>query len=210
MPTLKRTFLSLAALALLPLAACKDSSGPDRRLSGEARFTYTGDVSGRFEAEGRVTPSNFDDGTFAFAQRGTDEEGNDFLLIYAQEGRDNSSRYDGLLMAVDEPAEGSVSCTEDDLECRIFSSFVLGATEVGGGDSEAMFFSTGGTVTITDLTDNRVKGTFQMPMAGFIGDGAEGEVQVSAGSFDLPLLDEGDAPFSRGQLNRAGTEPRGF
>lgn len=202
MTTLTRTFLSLAVLALLPLAACNDSSGPDRRLTGETRFTYTGDVSGQFEAEGRVTLSNLDDGTFAFAQRGTDEEGNEFLVIYAQEGRDNSSRYDGLMMSVDEPDGGPVSCTAGQPDCRLFASFVLGAEE--DGESEAIFFGTGGSLNITQLTDDRVKGTFQMPMSGFIGEGAEGEVQVTAGSFDLPVLDEDNGRFSRGQMNRAG------
>lgn len=197
-----RALLALPALALLSLAACKDSSGPGRNLAGEARFTYTGDYSGTFEAEGRVTATNFADGTFAFAQRTTDRGGQESLLIYAQKGRANSDKYDALLMAVDDPAKGTITCVTDNADCRIFASFVLGATDAFESDAEAMFFNGAARLTITDLTDERVKGTFQMSMMGLAVEN-NAEVEVTSGSFDLPLLDERNGPFSRAQLSRA-------
>jgi hypothetical protein len=107
----RRAALSLAALALLPLSACKDSSGPDRTLVGKTQFTYSGAVTGEFDAEGRATATNFENGTFAFAQRGRTAEGKESLLLYAQEGRANSNLYDGLVLGIPQPGVGSVTCT---------------------------------------------------------------------------------------------------
>jgi hypothetical protein len=195
----QRTLLALASLALLPLAACKDSNGPDRRLVGEAHFTYSGGVSGDFDAEGRVTLGNFESGTFAFAQRGTNEEGTESLVIYAQEGRSNGNKYDGLLMALQDPAEGTVTCVESNPNCPFFASFVLGQDDTSTADAEALFFSTAGQLTITDMDEDRVRGTFTLSMTGYVGD-ADGDVEVRSGTFDLPLLDDNDVPFSRAEL----------
>jgi hypothetical protein len=193
----KRTLLALASLALLPLSACKDSNGPDRRLEGEAHFTYSGAVSGSFDAEGRVTLGNFETGTFAFAQRGDDGSGNDVLVIYAQEGRSDSDKYDGLLMAVESPAKGTVTCAESNPDCPFFASFVLGEHDASEADPEAMFFATAGQFTITEMDEDRVRGTFTLSMTGLVDDS---EVEVRSGTFDLPLLDGSDAPFSRAEL----------
>ena len=193
----KRTLLALASLALFPLAACKDSNGPDRRLVGEAHFTYSGAANGEFDAEGRVTLGNFESGTFAFAQRGDDGSGNEILVIYAQEGRADSDKYDGLLMAVEDPAQGTVTCTETNPNCPFFSSFVLGEDDGSAADPEAMFFGTAGQLTITGMDDDRVRGTFMLSMMGF--DEGSG-LEVRSGTFDLPLLDENDAPFSRAEF----------
>jgi hypothetical protein len=195
-----RTLLALASLALLPLAACKDSNGPDRRLVGEAHFTYSGTVNGEFDAEGRVTMANFETGTFAFAQRGHDR-GNEMVIIYAQEGRSDSDKYDGLLLALEKPAVGTVTCVESTPDCPFFASFVLGQDDTSTAEPESMFFGTSGQVTVTEIDDGRVRGTFSFSMAGLLGD-SDGEVEVRNGTFDLPLMDEDDAPFSRAEFGR--------
>ena len=194
-----RTLLALASLALLPLAACKDSNGPDRRLVGEAHFTYSGAANGEFDAEGRVTLANFETGTFAFAQRGADRGGDEMLIIYAQEGRSDSDKYDGLLLALEDPAVGTVTCTESNPDCPFFASFVLGQDDTSTAEAESMFFGTAGQLTVTEMDDGRVRGTFSFSMAGLLGD-SDGEVEVRNGTFDLPLMDEDDAPFSRAEF----------
>jgi hypothetical protein len=199
MRTPKRTLLALASLALLPLAACKDSNGPDRRLAGEVHFTYTGAVSGEFAAEGRVTAANAASGTFAFAQRAEDDEGKEILVIYAQEGRSGSDKYDGLLIGVERPAVGTVTCSGSTPDCPFFSAFVLGQDDSTEAEPEALFFGMAGQFTITQMDEDRVRGTFTQSMEGFIGN-EDREVEVRSGTFDLPLLDEDDVPFSRAEL----------
>jgi hypothetical protein len=200
MRTPKRTFLALASLALLPLAACKDSNGPDRNLVGEVHFTYSGAVSGEFDAEGKVTAANAENGTFAFAEMAKNPQGGDALVLYSQEGRSSSDKYDALLVVLDSPSTGTVTCTESDDDCAFLSAFVLGQDDTSTDDAEALFFATSGQVSITHLDDDRVRGTFRFSMLGFAGNSDNVEVEVKSGTFDLPLLDEGDVPFSRAEL----------
>ena len=198
MRTQKRTLLALASLALLPLGACKDSSGPDRRLVGEVHFTYSGAVSGEYDAEGKVTAANAESGTFAFAQL-VEDDGTDVLVLYSQEGRSDNDEYDGLLIALDEPAKGTVTCTESNPDCPFLSAFVLGQDDSSTADPEALFFGTAGQFTITHMDEDRVRGTFTLSMGGFVGNAA-GEVEVRSGTFDLPLLDDDDVPFSQAEF----------
>lgn len=202
MRTPKRTLLALASLALLPLAACKDSSGPDRNLVGEVHFTYSGAVSGDFDAEGKVTAANAESGTFAFAELAESSEGGDALLIYSQEGRSSSDKYDALLVVLDSPSTGTVTftCTESDAECPVLSAFVLGQDDTSTADAEALFFGTSGQLTITHMDDDRVRGTFTLSMLGFVGDEDNVEVEVKSGTFDLPLLKGDDVPFSQAEF----------
>jgi hypothetical protein len=199
MRTPKRTLLALASLALLPLGACKDSNGPDRRLVGEVHFTYTGAVSGEFDAEGKVTAANAESGTFAFAQRAQDAEGKDVLVIYAQEGRSGSDKYDALLIGVEHPAKGTVTCTGSTPDCPFFSAFVLGQDDGTEGDPEALFFGGAGQFTITEMDEDRVRGTFTQSMTGFKGT-QDGDVELRSGTFDLPVLDDDDVPFSQAEF----------
>lgn len=200
MPTPKRTLLALASLALLPLAACKDSNGPDRALVGQVHFTYSGAVSGEFEAEGKVTAANAESGTFAFAQRVQDPQTGDGVVLYSQEGRSSSNKYDGLLIVLDNPATGTVTCTESDPACPFLAAFVLGQDDTSTADAEALFFSEGGQVTITEIGEDRVRGTFRLSMLGFVGNADNEEVELQSGTFDLPLLDEDDVPFSQAEF----------
>jgi hypothetical protein len=193
----KRTLLALASLALLPLAACKDSNGPDRGMVGEVHFTYSGAVSGEFEAEGKVTAANSASGTFAFAQIVDDPEGGDALVLYSQEGRSSGNKYDALLVVLDDPAKGTVTCTESNPECAFLSAFVLGQDDGSSADPDALFIGTSGQFTITEMDDDRVRGTFRLSMVGFVGAADGVEVEVKSGTFDLPLLDEEDVPFSQ-------------
>lgn len=200
MRTPKRTLLALASLALLPLAACKDSNGPDRALVGQVHFTYSGAVSGEFEAEGNVTAANAESGTFAFAQRVQDPETGDGVVLYSQEGRSSSNKYDGLLILLDNPATGTVTCTESDDDCAFLSAFVLGQDDTSTEDAEALFVGTSGQITITNMDDDRVRGTFRFSMLGFAGNNDNVEVEVKSGTFDLPLLEENDVPFSQAEF----------
>lgn len=197
MRTPKRTLLALASLALLPLAACKDSSGPGRNLVGEVHFTYSGAVSGQYDAEGKLTAANAESGTFALAELVEDPQGGDALVLYSQAGRSGNDKYDGLLVVLEDASTGTVTCTESNPDCPFLSAFVLGQDDATTEDPEALFVGTSGQVTITHLDDERVRGTFKFSMTGFVGVDEDAEVEVQSGTFDLPLLEEDDVPFSR-------------
>jgi hypothetical protein len=200
MRTPRRTLLALASLALLPLAACKDSSGPGGNLVGEVHFTYSGAVSGQFDAEGKVTAANAENGTFAFAELAKSPEGGDALVLYSQAGRSGSDKYDALLVVLEGPAKGTVTCTESDADCAFLSAFVLGQDDTSTADAEALFFGTSGQLTITHMDDDRVRGTFTFSMLGFAGTKDNVVVEVKSGTFDLPVLEEGDVPFSHAEF----------
>jgi hypothetical protein len=193
----KRTLAALASLALLPLAACKDSSGPSRNLVGEMHFTYTGAVSGEFDAEGKVSAANVESGTFAFGEIVEDPEGGDALLLYSQEGRSSSDKYDAMLIVLDGPAKGTFTCTEADTDCAFMSAFAMGQDDSTTDDADALFVGTSGQFTITEIDDDRIRGTFTLSMLGYSGVEEEVEVEVKSGTFDLPLLEPGDVSLSQ-------------
>jgi hypothetical protein len=164
---------------------------------GEVHFTYSGAVSGAFEAEGKVTAANSESGTFAFAELAEDPQGGDALVLYSQAGRSGNNKYDALLVVLEDPAKGTVTCTESNADCAFLSAFVLGQDDTSAEDADALFFGTSGQLTITHLDDERVRGTFTFSMSGFVGVDEDAEVEVQSGTFDLPLLEEGDVPFSQ-------------
>ncbi|HEX8391701.1 MAG TPA: hypothetical protein VF665_05010 [Longimicrobium sp.] len=198
MKTIRRSALLLAAL--LPLGACGDSTGSNR-LSGSTSFSYSGSFSGTFQADGSPL-RNFETGSYAFGQAGMFSEDEQAFTLFAQQGLSGNT-IDNLLLSLENPAVGTVTCALDATDCPFGGFLVLGAN---GTDPEeepdAFLFSSGGTMTITRLTDKRAQGTFSMVFTDLLGqDGPR--VQVTSGTFDVPLFDDSGIGFSRAAAARA-------
>jgi hypothetical protein len=190
-------FAALLAAALLPLAACGDSTGPGRS-SGSTDFTYSGALAGSFHANGSPT-LNFETGSFAFGQR-TTLEGDDALLVLAQQDG-AGDLVDNLLFSISDPAVGTVTCDGGEETCPFDAFFVLGANgRDPEQDADALLFSTGGTVSVTSLSSTRARGTFQITVSDLFGDGPE--VHATSGTFDVPLMSSTN--FSRARFGVAG------
>jgi hypothetical protein len=178
-PTFKR-LLGTAALALA-LAACKDSTGSGENPSGDLAFTYTGARTGDFAASGSYDPDSDEllDYTVAFVIRGE-------LVLLASDklatGRSN------VFVLYSPPAVGSTSCSADiaPVVCPIRGELLTGASSDPNQPHEGLFRGYVGTVVLSEIANNRVRGSFQITLQGE--GGAVGKLEVRSGTFDAPVV----------------------
>jgi hypothetical protein len=186
-----RSPLAIAAAAVLALSACEsDSTGSELAPEGSAVFTYAGDAQGSFNAVGRFNRERPGSGTFAVGSRGEfDQGGGEGLVVLAHVPRPNSVGIaDEFLLSIEEPAVGQRTCVAEEIESCTFGSFLfLGAR--ANGDTEEIYASVSGTLTITSLNEDRAAGTFSFEMETITFEGEEAStVQITSGTFDVPLV----------------------
>jgi len=193
-PALKR-LLGTAALALA-LAACKnDSTGSDDDETGDLSFTYSGAISGQFNASGEFDRNNTSQAEFGVA---VVEEGEVVLLAADQV---QANRADVFIMSV--PAsERTTTCAPNSpvANCTIFGFFAVGFTGPNDPEPDAQYGGYEGTVQITELTKDRVRGTFSLRLEDDTGRSA---VEARSGSFDLPIVPASQISASRSPLTAA-------
>jgi hypothetical protein len=179
---MRRTAAAVAAV--LALGAC-DGSPTSVDATGELRFTFTGDSTGSFEAVGAITQGNTLSGTYAAAsvERVTDRR---FLSVIGQRRGPSTGTVDVLLLNMDDPAAGTVTCAAEAESCSFGVAFAAG-TSPDDGDSDGFFLSREGSVTITRLDDRRVTGTFSSTVEEVVSEGEPRVIRVT-GSFDVPVL----------------------
>ncbi|HEX8450752.1 MAG TPA: hypothetical protein VF647_01580 [Longimicrobium sp.] len=178
-PTLKR-LLGTAALALA-LAACKDSTGSGDNPSGALSFTYTGAETGDFVATGSYDPDANDlpDYSAAFVVQGK-------LAVLASDklasGRSN------LFVLYVPPSVGITTCTAATQEsaCPIRGEFLTGVSSDPNQGNTGLYTGYVGNVQVTEIADNRVRGTFSITL--HRGEAPEGTIEVRTGSFDAPVV----------------------
>jgi hypothetical protein len=146
------------ALTVTPGCGRDDPAGPEIR-AGAARFDYTGDQGGLFEASGEfrlLDASTLQAGSWAVAGRGADGE----LTVLAFSSP-TGPRGTLLILPIGRPTQGgtiSLDCTG--AECPragvIFNAVALGERTA----TETLYGITQGTVTIDTLTQTRIAGSF--------------------------------------------------
>jgi hypothetical protein len=186
-----RRTLALAALSLLPLAGCEaaDPTVVNTTPSGEVHFDYAGHSEGAFHAEGQVNRRNTSHGTWAAGQRTLNARGETVLGVISQIERADG-KLDQIFIAVLNPAVGEIECEPAGVElCNFDALFAIGF-DLNTERAEQVYITRGGTLRITSMTNGRVQGEFllQLEEADPADDTAVGEVEVSAGTFDVPLL----------------------
>lgn len=186
----------------LSLGACGDSTGSDRARTGELAFSYSGSVSGRFEAVGepRNTSSNIE---FAAALVNDGE----MLLVGSEpDGRDRADVFIASAPAI----QRTTVCTADTdfFDCEILAGLVLGE-DVDTGDYDRSFTGWVGSLTVSEITDTRVRGSFSFTLED--DDVFENAplIEVRSGTFDVPILRDADfAAAPREALARRSAEAR--
>lgn len=193
-PALKR-LLGTAALALA-LAACKNESiGSDENERGDLSFTYTGAVSGQFTASGEFDRNNTSQTEFGAA---VVEEG-EVILLGADQVQAN--RTDVFIMSA--PArEGTTTCTATTPfeNCTILGFFAVGFTGPSDPEPDAQYIGYEGSIQVTELTDDRVRGTFSLSLED---ENGENPVEARSGSFDVPIIPESQLSANRSPLTAA-------
>jgi hypothetical protein len=180
--------MAAAVGAVLVLAGCEQTPTNTERESGEVRFTFTGDTAGSFVAEGAITRTNPQTGTYAVGAVETTATQARFLSVVGQRQGSVEGEVELLLISIDEPAVGSVTCTATTGDCPFGVLFAPGVA-AGPTDPEGFFVSTVGTFQITVLTSRRAEGTFSLTLEELVREGEPRVIQVN-GTFDVPLLSE--------------------
>jgi hypothetical protein len=171
----------VASLALLP--GCKDSSGPSG-LNGTLSFSYSGAMTGNFSASGEFNPLTMETAAWAAGER-DDVDG--ILFVGAAVPR-NSTSHDVLGIEIERLSPGTATISANCTTNCAFVALIFGSENTGSGfllacDIEA------GTVTITEITTTRARGTFSGNGTCFApGTGNPQAFAVANGAFDVALI----------------------
>jgi hypothetical protein len=177
--TLKR-LLGTATLALA-LAACNnDSTGSADNPPGSLSFTYTGTETGSFAASGAFDPDANQLSDYAVASI----LGSQIVVIAS----DTLGTGRGNLFAIyAPPATGVTTCApgSSQISCRIGGEFITAVSSNPNEGFGESYFGYVGTVEVTELANNRVRGTFSITLES---EDSGSQVEIRAGSFDAPLV----------------------
>lgn len=188
--------LSRALLPVLVLvaSACK-GDGPAEPVvpegpSGILRFNYSGDWNGMFEASGSTLRPDGTSKSIAetekFAVAGWSSTRATLGILAAQRNPRPSDRFTQLSIQLDRvtapgtyrfcrgSAEGSCAEGKVYFDSRLWASPTV------------LYGLEGGTLVITEVTRDRVRGTFEAPGVNLLSP-AGGTIHVSGGSFDLAV-----------------------
>lgn len=145
-----------ASLALL--ASCKDSSTGPTGFSGTVSFTYSGAISGNFTATGVMPAAQGAMETSAWAAGEVSTV--DGVTYVASATPRNATSHDFFGFYVERTTPGSSSASDTCTSNCAFVAFEFGMQNGTGNTWLQLCSLTAGTVTITEISGSRVKGTF--------------------------------------------------
>ncbi len=174
------TTRALLAASLALVTGCDDASGPGL-LNGTLSFSHAGVVSGAFNASGSALVADPENSEWAVAAR--DESIGD-ILISARIPRGGGTS-DEIFMVFPQLDAGTVTIA---LGSVIVVSF-------GEGTSATWTCNlTVGRIVVTSVANDRARGTFSGSGGCTETGGATGDLTVTGGEFDVPLLNFSDLP----------------
>jgi methylmalonyl-CoA mutase N-terminal domain/subunit len=183
-----RALAAIAAASLLATAACENAVNSNETGEGSVTFSYTGEVTGSFNATGGYDRLRPNASNWAVGNRGTLESGEDAIGIYARADRAADNLVDDFLLLIQEPRVGSFVCTDETADTCPLAAFLILGTTPTSEDSEAIYASVQGTVNITTINEDRATGNFVLTMEPFTLEEAVDSVQVTSGTFNVPIV----------------------
>lgn len=174
----------LLPLAGLLLGACggdDDPTGPGRNTeSGSVSLTYSGELSGSFSASGACQFDENDDLEYRTCALGISES--DGVAIVGLETT-GGGQADLLVIAL--PRNPVVGNTYDG-SCIACSITLIQGLDLGTDDADrAILFVGPRSITVTSVSDERIRGTFSG-----LGASPDGfTVTIDEGEFDVPFLE---------------------
>jgi hypothetical protein len=182
-----RAPLAIAAAAMLALSACESATNSNTAPEGSVAFTFSGDTAGAYNATGRYNRLRPDLGTFAVGGTGTLSSGEEALAVFAHAKRaNNNTLSDEFLLSIENPEVGTITCAVGNTACPLGAILFLGSTAT---DTEDIFTSVSGSVNITSLNNDRARGTFTFAMEAFGVEEDARVLQITSGTFDVPIVD---------------------
>jgi hypothetical protein len=181
--------LIAASLSLLAGCGGDKASGPTG-LAGALSFTYSGALSGTFNVTGQMPAGQSQMETTSWATGEIIASGTDAgTYVIAATPRTAGSTHDFLYIQADRTNTGTSTIDFDNCTANVCSTvFVIFGFQNGTGTGylQDCYLQTG-TITITEVTATRVKGTFSGTGLCFSQIGAQTSWTVTNGTFDVAL-----------------------
>lgn len=185
--------LTGAALAcLLPLTACDDdgTAGPPSEPFPGLEFSYAGDLSGAYQSDGRLPVISASGlpafGSWAVAR--PDSLGGLVITGFDGEvggfGPIENGLGDVLVLQLDDIREGVFDPCGTTASSGCQGRFFVGAVLIDLSTVQGAFEITGGRVEIVDISDSRIRGSFE---ATFTNDDGSRTITVIDGVIDVPF-----------------------
>jgi hypothetical protein len=178
--------VALSALVLAAAVACSDSTSPTSS-SGTSSFTFTGAGGGSFSASGVPPTTQADFGTHDWAGGflSTPDGGYEVASAHAR----GSGNYDIVDMFIHRTTVGTEvidsTCSTSTCTTLVFGRNL---TQADANQFDYFCVATAGSLTITEIADNRVKGTFSGSGSCIDQGFTETPFEIAGGSFDVPLV----------------------
>jgi hypothetical protein len=192
---MKNRISAALAAASLALAACGDGTGSSVE-PGSLSFTYTGARSGLYSATGtirRTSDTTFAKQPFAVGAKGT-IQGTSFVsvLSYRPVTTETGDMVLFDLANVTGPTTLSLSSACDADDCP-FAAIVFDTDPNASEDESDFYVFDSGTLNITSVSGNHLRGTFSGTATEFFGDAI---ITVTNGTFDVPLVSPSQVPLA--------------
>jgi hypothetical protein len=171
---------SILVASIAFLAGCNSDSTTPVSLVGQLGFAYAGALSGNFSANGHMPLTTTDQRTIAWA---AGERAGTLVFVTSSVPR-TASTFDIIFIGTNRTTPGSSAI--DGVDTGI--SLLLGANVNGTGQALQTCFMFGGTVTITEISAARARGTFSATGDCSAPGGGSSTVTVTNGTFDVPFL----------------------
>ena len=194
-----RKLLPLLFAALLPLAACggNDVVGPnEQEKPGSLSFSYSGDINGTFSVSGvpKSVNDNYPQKPFAVAALTS----TGFLRINAILPTEppKANRFGFSVYSVKGPKTVQICAQVTSFDCPDVFFFI--GFNVVGERWEGPYLFRSGSVTISEITAERVRGSFQ-GTAVFVSGNEEAvitkTITITNGQFDVPTRNDLEYPL---------------
>ena len=179
---LRRVALSALVLAAV---ACSDSTSPNSS-NGSSSFTFTGAGGGAFNVTGAVPTLQADVGSHDWAGGHLNTTSAGYEVGAAQAR--GAGRYDILGLFVHRLTVGTdvidSTCTTSDCTSLVFGRNLSQTDD----NFDFICVATSGSVTITDISDSRITGTYSGSGSCYDMSFATTAFTVTNGTFDVPLV----------------------
>jgi hypothetical protein len=177
---------SMAALVLVASACDRGPTGSRNRAENIVSFDYAGVRTGSFRAKGLPADDGRVGGSFAIAYSRPAQRG---IYLYAFVTT-AAPRGDLVIIRIPEtPGTYELACEAVPLETCAYAEGTFNTDPAGTGlEAGRVDMSTvGGVVTVTEVTETRVRGVFSGPAVTYVGPpySVAGELTISNGRFDV-------------------------
>ena len=179
-----------ASLAAVLIGCGDDGPTTVTGLNGALSFTYSGAVSGTFNATGQMPTSATAQETATWAAGEVVTTGADAGTYAVASTPRTGGRHDFVIVVANRTNAGTATIDLNNCDANVCSgvSFVIGQETGTGGGFLQLCGLESGTVVITEVTSTRIIGTFSGAGTCFSESGTETAFTVTNGSFNVPIV----------------------